>query len=72
MFVPVTFTWSPEHLSVFQQLKHDLLEGVCLKHPDYSNPFVSEMDAARGGLGFVLSQDVEGKLRQINFASRED
>ena len=30
MCVPVNFTWGPEHLSAFQQLKHDLLEGVCL------------------------------------------
>ena len=37
----------------FKQLKHDLLEGVYLKHPDYSNPFVLEIDAARGGLGAV-------------------
>ena len=53
MFVPMTFTWGPDHLSAFQQLEHDLLEGVGLKQPDYSNPFVLEMHAARGGLGAV-------------------
>ena len=43
MFVPVTFTWGPEHLSAFQQLNHYLLEGVSLKHHDYINPFVSSL-----------------------------
>ena len=70
MFVSVTLTWGPEYLSAFQQLKHDVLEGVRLKHPDYSNPFVLEIDTVRGGLSVVLSQEVEWKLRPIYFSSR--
>ncbi|KAK7886939.1 hypothetical protein WMY93_026560 [Mugilogobius chulae] len=37
---------------------------------DFQKPFVLEVDASHGGLGAVLSQDHEGKLRPVAFASR--
>ena len=71
MFVPVQFYWNEEQQQAFDGLRRALLEDVCLTHPDYSKPFVLEIDASRGALGAVLSQEVDNKLRPIAFASRK-
>ena len=71
MFVPVEFMWTDRQQSAFEELRRALLEDVCLNHPDFSQPFVLEIDASRGALGAVLSQEVNGQLRPIAFASRK-
>ena len=71
MFVPVEFVWTDRQQSAFEELRRALLEDVCLNHPDFSQPFVLEIDASRGALGAVLSQEVNGQLRPIAFASRK-
>ena len=71
MFVPVEFMWTDRQQSAFEELRRALLEDVCLNHPEFSQPFVLEIDASRGALGAVLSQEVNGQLRPIAFASRK-
>ena len=72
MFVPVPFKWEHHQQKAFDELKHSLLKDVCLVHPDYSEPFVLEIDASRGALGAVLSQKTnKGELRPVAFASRK-
>ena len=70
-FDAVEFYWNKPQQDAFEDLKEALLADVCLEYPDYSLPFVLEIDASRGGLGAVLSQKHDGKLRPIAFASRK-
>ena len=72
MFVPVPFKWEHPQQKAFDELKHSLLKNVCFVHPDYSEPFVLEIDASRSALGAVPSQKTnKGKLRPVAFASRK-
>jgi len=41
-----------------------------LQHPDFSLPFVLHCDASQVAIGAVLSQEVDGQLRPIEFASK--
>ena len=41
-----------------------------LGYPDYTKPFIVETDASNKGLGAVLSQKQDGKLRVIAYASQ--
>ena len=53
------------------KLKWEMQQRVCLKYPDFSQPFVITTDASCKGLGAVLSQkDADGHLRPLAFASR--
>ena len=70
-FVPVQFYWTETQQQSFEELRRVLLEEVCLTHPDFNLPFTLEIDASRGALGAVLSQEKDGKLRPIAFASRK-
>ena len=50
------FQWTPACQEGFDQLKKALMEAPILAYPDYSKPFILEMDASLKGLGTVLSQ----------------
>ena len=56
--------------SAFNTLKHTLTTAPILGFADYTQPFVVETDACDRGLGAVLSQVQEGRLRIIAYASR--
>ena len=64
------FQWSPEYLESFEKLKEALITVPVLSYPDYSKPFILEMDTSLKGLGAVLSQeDSDGNVRIVSFAS---
>ena len=66
----VKFTWNEEHEKAFQFLKMRLLQAPILSFPNFSYPFVIDMDASETALGAVLSQVIEGEERPVAFESR--
>ncbi|KAL7852922.1 hypothetical protein SRHO_G00187070 [Serrasalmus rhombeus] len=62
--------WDEVCEQAFQSLKERLTSAPVLAYADFSKPFVVEVDASHGGLGAVLSQEHDGKVRPIAFASR--
>lgn len=62
--------WSEECRQNFEALKAKLTTAPVLAYADFSLPFILEVDASHGGLGAVLSQEQNGKVRPIAYASR--
>ncbi len=62
--------WSELCQQSFEELKVKLTTAPVLAYADFSQPFILEVDASHGGLGAVLSQEQEGKVRPIAYASR--
>lgn len=46
------------------------MSAPVLAYADFSRPFILEVDASLSGLGAVLSQEKEGQVRPIAYASR--
>ena len=51
-------------------LIHRLTSPPVMAFPDFTKPFVLYTDASQEGLGAVLYQEQEGKLRVLGYASR--
>ena len=62
--------WEGECRKAFDDLLKALTSAPVLAYPDYTKPFIVETDASDKGLGAVLSQKQDGKLRVIAYASR--
>lgn len=62
--------WTPECEHSFEQLKTKLVSAPVLAYADFSRPFILEVDASYSGLGAVLSQEHDGCVRPIAYASR--
>ena len=62
--------WSEQCQLSFEALKRKLTSAPVLAYADFSLPFILEVDASHNGLGAVLSQEQEGKVRPVAFASR--
>ena len=61
----------PEAREAFDRLKAACLQAPILSFPDFSKPFLLEMDASGKGLGAVLSQkQSDGRYHPIAYASR--
>ena len=62
--------WSEAAQSAFEVLKELCVNAPILVFPDYKLPFILHTDSSTEGLGAVLYQKQEGKLRVIAYASR--
>lgn len=62
--------WSKDCEKAFQMLKAKLTSAPVLAYADFNKPLILEVDASHGGLGAVLSQEQNGKVRPVAFASR--
>ncbi|KAL6486260.1 hypothetical protein MHYP_G00056520 [Metynnis hypsauchen] len=62
--------WTPVHQSALEQLISMLTSPPVLAYPDFDSPFVLHTDASEKGLGAVLYQHQDGKLRVIGYGSR--
>ena len=62
--------WEGECRKAFDDLHKPLTSAPELAYPDYTKPLIVETDVSDKGLGAVLSQKQDGKLRVIDYASR--
>lgn len=62
--------WKDVHQSTLEQLIDCLIQPPVLGFPEFSQPFVLHTDASNQGLGAVLYQKQNGKLRVIAYGSR--
>lgn len=63
-------TWTTEHQTVLSKLVEMLINPPILAYPDFDCPFVLHRDASNEGLGAVLYQSQNNKLRVIGYGSR--
>ena len=62
--------WTEEHSTVLSQLIDHLSSPPVLGYPDFEEPFIMHCDASQEGLGAVLYQRQEGRLKVIAYGSR--
>lgn len=62
--------WTEECEQSFSGLKTMLTSAPILAFADFTKPFVLEVDASHQGLREVLSQEQQGKLKPVAYASR--
>ena len=51
------FQWSEAHNAVFQNIKNQISEDVCLRYFNTTKDAVLQVDASQVGLGAVLLKD---------------
>uniref|UniRef100_A0A803JJR6 Gypsy retrotransposon integrase-like protein 1 n=1 Tax=Xenopus tropicalis TaxID=8364 RepID=A0A803JJR6_XENTR len=62
--------WTSECEGAFEQLKYCLTHAPVLAYADSRKPYTLHVDASREGLGGVLYQEHDQKLRPVAFISR--
>ena len=62
--------WQQTHQKALDYLIRSLTNPPVMAYPDFSIPFVLHTDASQEGLGAVLYQKQQGKMRVIGYASR--
>ena len=62
--------WKEIHQKVLEILLDKLVNPPIMAYPDFSKPFLLHTDASQEGLGAVLYQQQQDKLRVIAYASR--
>ena len=62
--------WTSKCEESFEALKAKLVSAPVLAYADFSHPFILEVDASHSGLGAVLSQETDGRVRPVAYASR--
>lgn len=63
--------WTEQCEESFKDLKSRLISAPVLAQADFSLPFILEVDASLRGLGTMLSQEQDGKVRLVQYASRD-
>ena len=66
----INFVWDGICQESFVVLKKMLVSAPCLIFPDFTKKFIIHTDASDHGLGAVLSQEIDGQERVINYAGR--
>lgn len=65
----ILIEWTSSHQEVLNQLTDALTRLPVLGYPDFIQPFVVHCDASQVGLGAVLYQRQQGKMRVIVYGS---
>ena len=63
-------TWLPSHQAIINEFIDELSNPPVMAYPNFDLPFVLHTDASQDGLGAVLYQEQDGKLRVIAYGSR--
>ncbi len=64
------FTWTNEHQRILNSILDRLMNPPVMAFPDFSQPFILHTDASNEGLGAILYQRQQGKLRVISYGLR--
>ena len=67
---PDNWIWKWDHEYAFNKLKDCMTSAPVLGYANQEDPFTLHIDASSHGLGAILYQKQEGKLRVISYASR--
>ena len=62
--------WKDYHQRILEKILGFLMSPPIMAFPDYHEPFVVHTDASNDGLGAVLYQRQQGKMRVIAYGSR--
>lgn len=62
--------WDSSCDGAFDELKRKLTTAPILGHPDFTQPYILEVDASHLGLGAILSQNQESGKVVLGYASR--
>ena len=62
--------WERKHEEILVQVIDCLTSPPVMAYPNYEHPFIVHTDASKEGLGAVLYQSQDGKMRVIAYASR--
>ncbi|CAF3042706.1 unnamed protein product [Rotaria socialis] len=62
--------WNEDCTAAFQTLKQRLMSHPIMHTPNFSYPFILELDACEYGIGCILTQEYEKKKYVIAYASR--
>lgn len=62
--------WTRDHQQILEELIGMLASPPILAYPDFSLPFTLHTDASERGLGAILYQRQDGRLRVIGYGSR--
>ena len=65
-----TIHWTDHHQDVLEKLLDALVAPPVMAFPDHEKPFIVHTDASNEGLGAVLYQKLNGKMRVIAYGSR--
>ncbi|XP_063731577.1 retrovirus-related Pol polyprotein from transposon 412 [Eleginops maclovinus] len=65
----LTDEWTEECEQCFEDLKSRLVAAPVLAYANFALPFILEIDASFRGLGAVLSQEQDRKVRPVAYAS---
>ena len=67
----IPFFWTEIHEKEFLDMKNAITSTECmLLYPNWSSEFELHVDASKKGIGVMLAQKHDGKLRPVRFASR--
>lgn len=62
--------WGSQHQQILERLIDILTSPPVLAYPDFDHPFILHTDASQQGLGAVLYQKQDDKMRVIGYGSR--
>ena len=62
--------WNTDCTTAFQILKHRLVSPPIMQSPNFSFPFILELDACEYGIGCILTQEYDKRKYVIAYASR--